>query len=757
MKQISFFLLLTLLFSFGNTFAGEKGSDWKPVSGILLSKFAKDVDPASVHSEYPRPQMKRGSWKSLNGLWNYAIVPTGNQNDSLPAMQGKILVPFPVESALSGVGKRVGKDNDLWYERSFEVPSLWTGKRILLHFGAVDWKADLFVNGKKVGSHQGGYAPFYFDITDFLTDSASQQIALRVWDPTDDGPQPIGKQINKPKGIWYTPVSGIWQSVWIEPVSAAHIVSVLPNPDIDQKKVSITVGVEGANEGSQIHVSGQKVPVRNGVATVLLNVPDSKLWTPDQPNLYEIQIDLFQNGQCVDQVGSYYAMRKIALGKTEDGITRILLNNKFLFQHGPLDQGWWPDGLYTPPTDEALKYDLIITKQLGFNMLRKHVKVESARFYHHCDQMGILVWQDMPSGDTKCYISPKAKEDAKRSPESAAIYEAEWKEIISAFRFFPSIIMWVPFNEGWGQFDTQRIVEQTKQMDPSRLVNCASGWTDRQCGDVYDKHAYPGPAMFPIEENRASVLGEYGGLGLPLPGHLWTEKGNWGYVSYKNDDALFAKYDMLNRSMRKLIADGLSAAVYTQTTDVEVEVNGLITYDRQIIKMDVNKVAASNGKLHLPIPKIETIIPIAEKEGFLWKYSFEKPADNWMKKDFNDSSWKEGPAGFGNGNPPNTFIRTPWKTSDIWLRRNIDLTEAQIADPESLLLSIYHDEDAEVFINGELVASFQKYISSYIESNMDISVLKKVLQVGKNTIAVHCRQTIGGQYIDLGICREVQP
>ncbi|MDO5582266.1 MAG: glycoside hydrolase family 2 TIM barrel-domain containing protein [Planctomycetia bacterium] len=756
MKQISLFLLTLLLFS-GNLIAAETKADWKPVPGTLLSKFAKDVDPASVLPEYPRPQMKRDAWKSLNGLWDYAIVPVAGSKDQAPAMQGKILVPFAVESALSGVGKRVGKDNYLWYEHSFSIPSDWKGKRILLHFGAVDWKADLFINGKPAGKHQGGYAPFSFDITDYLAEGFTQKIALRVWDPTNEGPQPIGKQINKPRGIWYTPVSGIWQSVWIEPVSSAHIVSVLPVPDIDQKKVSISVQVEGAKEGAFIHVSGQKAPVSNGSATVLLNVPNAPLWTPDRPNLNEIQITLFQNDQRVDQIVSYYAMRKISLGKTEDGITRLMLNNQFVFQHGPLDQGWWPDGLYTAPTDEALKYDLEITKKLGFNMLRKHVKVESARFYYHCDQLGILVWQDMPSGDTKCYISSKAAEDAKRSPESAAIYEAEWKEIIRAFEFFPSIIMWVPFNEGWGQFDTPRIVDLTKKWDPTRLVNCASGWTDRKCGDVYDKHAYPGPAMFPPEEKRATVLGEYGGLGYPISGHLWTDKGNWGYVSYKDNDALFLKYNNLNRAMRKLIAEGLSAAVYTQTTDVEVEVNGLMTYDRQIIKMNPGKVAKSNKMLQLSAPKIETILPISEKEGILWKYTFDKPSDQWAQNDFDDSGWKEGPAGFGGGTPPNTFIRTPWKTSDIWIRRNIDLTAEQIANPESILLSVYHDEDAEVFINGKLVASFQKYSTSYIESDMNTNALKEALKAGKNTIAVHCRQTMGGQYIDLGIIREVNP
>ncbi len=764
--------MAVLLISVPALVLAENKQEWKPVGDTLLSKFAGDVNPDAVHQEYPRPQMKREAWKNLNGRWQYAITPVVSegqpdyktclqliekapQKDAIPAMQGKILVPFAIESALSGVGKTVGKENYLWYETSFEVPAKWNGKHILLHFGAVDWQTIILVNGKEVGRHRGGYTPFTLDVTDALTGQGTQKLVLRIWDPTTDGPQPIGKQHKDPHGIWYTPVTGIWQTVWIEPVESTWISRVLPVADIDAKKLTLTVSANGTSNASKIKVEGKTASFKDGKAIVVLDVPNAELWSPSHPKLYPINVELLNDNKVVDSVESYYAMRKISLGKTKDGITRMMLNNEFLFQQGPLDQGWWPDGLYTAPTDEALKYDLIITQQLGFNMLRKHVKVEPARFYYHCDTMGMLVWQDMPSGDTACYIPPSAKEDAKRTPESIAAYEMEYKELIENFCMYPSIIMWVPFNEGWGQFDTKRIVDWTKKLDPSRLVNCASGWTDRACGDVYDKHSYPGPSMFPTEENRATVLGEYGGLGFPIKGHLWKEKGrNWGYVSFENNEKLFQKYNSLNRKMHGLIGNGLSAAVYTQTTDVEIEVNGLMTYDRKIIKMPVEKVAASNKRLHEPPPTTRTILPTAETNANIWKYTFEKPNENWTKVEFDDSGWKKGEAGFGTKLTPGTTVRTEWNTSDIWIRRSIEFTDKDLVNPELIYMSIYHDEDAEIYINGIKVAAFEKH-ASYSQEEFDSIALKKAVKVGKNNISVHCHQTNGGQYIDLGIFCEV--
>ncbi len=573
-------------------------ADWKPVEGILLSKFAKDVDPSAPHPEYPRPQLVRPDWVNLNGLWDYAITPVGLPN---PMPQGKILVPFPAESALSGVAKPVGKENLLVYNREFDVPAGWAGKRILLHFGACDWQTDVSLNGRYLGRHRGGYDPFTFDITDALTEGR-QQLTVTVWDPTkevvdgDDpaGKQPVGKQLTNPGGIWYTPNTGIWQTVWLEPVADAYIASITPVSNIKEKKMTFNVEVAGASLGTTVKIAGQTMAVADGRAALTVAYPDAELWTPETPNLYDFSAELLKGGEAIDKVDSYFGMREVSLGKTEDGITRILLNGKFLFQHGPLDQGWWPDGLYAAPTDEALRFDLEMTKAFGFNMLRKHVKSEPDRFYRHCDELGLLVWQDMPSGDA--YISGDMP-DVARTPASAAQYEQEYAAMIARLKSFPCIIMWVPFNEGWGQFDTARIVEMTQQLDPTRLVNCTSGWTDRDCGSVHDRHNYPEPDMFPTEENRATVLGEYGGLGLPIKGHSWKEDGNWGYATFEDKNALFDKYNAMNDTLKDLIAKGLSAAVYTQTTDCEVEVNGLMSYDREVIKMPVDKMSASNKAL----------------------------------------------------------------------------------------------------------------------------------------------------------------
>jgi beta-galactosidase/beta-glucuronidase len=576
----------------GKDMPTEVPSGYKPVEGTIMTRWAGHIDPEKVLPEYPRPQMVRSDWCNLNGLWDYAIV---DKTQPMPSQfQGKILVPFAVESALSGIGKKVGEKNRLWYRRTFFVPEAWKDKTILLHFGAVDWDCDVWVNGTLLGNHQGGYDPFWYDITSALNATAPNQLVVSVWDPTNNGRQPVGKQCDHPNGIWYTAVTGIWQTVWLEPVARTLIDTIKIIPDVDTRKVTVVVEVRGETEGLS-YQAGTRAPGFFASAVsqknkLVLDIIDQKLWSPDSPFLYDLQVQIKHGDTIIDEVGSYFGMRKISLAKDENGIMRIMLNNQFLFQYGTLDQGWWPDGLYTAPSDEALKSDVVFLKNSGMNMLRKHAKVEPARLYYWCDKVGILVWQDMPGGDNK-------KLSRGRIPESAARFEKEWKSIINAFYNHPSIVMWIPFNEGWGQFDTARIVTMTKDADPTRLVNNASGWTDNGVGDVKDIHAYPGPAMPDVEEKRAVVLGEFGGLGLPVAGHTWQKEKNWGYRSCKTSQELTAAYLGLMNNLRPLIAKGLSAAVYTQTTDVESEVNGLMTYDREIIKMDAGHLKSSHKSL----------------------------------------------------------------------------------------------------------------------------------------------------------------
>lgn len=576
-------------------------AQWKPAGDKIKTQWAEQVNPKSVLPEYPRPLMERSEWQNLNGEWEYAIKPVGEVEPA--SFDGNILVPFAVESSLSGVQKEVGEKNELWYKRSFTVPAKWKGKDVMLNFGAVDWKAEVFVNDVLVGSHKGGYTPFSFNITPFLKGSGAQKLVVCVWDPSDKGYQPIGKQTSNPQGIWYTSVTGIWQTVWLEPVASNHITAVKSIPNVDANALNVTVGASTPCVTSIVEVKlldkGAVVASAKGVQgqELRLGVKNPTLWSPENPYLYDMSITLSQNGKVIDQVKSYTAFRKISVEKDKNGILRMCLNNKPLFHYGPLDQGWWPDGLYTAPTDEALLYDIKKTKEWGFNMIRKHVKVEPARWYYHCDKEGILVWQDMPSGDMGNRWEPhkyNGGTDKERSVESVANYYQEWKEIMDLGVSHPSIVVWVPFNEAWGQFDTEKVVAWTKAYDPSRLVNPASGGNHRPCGDILDLHNYPGPDMFLFDAQRVTVLGEYGGIGLPLENHLWWNKRNWGYIQFKNSDEVTAEYVKYANELKGFVKRGFSAAVYTQTTDVEGEVNGLMTYDRKVIKINEAKVKAAN-------------------------------------------------------------------------------------------------------------------------------------------------------------------
>lgn len=578
-------------------------AQWQPAGDKIKTEWSETVNPKQVLPEYPRPQMVRGEWSNLNGEWEYAIRAKGGVEPT--AYDGNILVPFAVESSLSGVQKTVGTDNELWYKRTFDIPSSWKNKNIILNFGAVDWKADVFVNDILIGSHKGGYTPFSFDITPYLKGQKGQKLTVRVWDPSDAGFQPRGKQVAKPEGIWYTPVTGIWQTVWLEPVASNHITAIKAIPDVDNSVVGVTVSTSESSVTDIVEVqisdkNNKVVATAQGVQgqEMRLQVKDAELWSPENPYLYDMKVTLL--GKQKDEVKSYTAFRKISVQKDAAGIYRMCLNNKPLFQYGPLDQGWWPDGLYTAPTDEALLYDIKKTKDWGFNMIRKHVKVEPARWYYHCDREGILVWQDMPSGDMGNQWGPReynAGTDKNRTQESISNFYTEWKEIMNLCMSNPSVVVWVPFNEAWGQFDTEKVVAWTEAYDPSRLVNPASGGNHRACGDILDLHNYPGPEMYLADPMRVNVLGEYGGIGLALDGHLWWNNRNWGYIQFKSSDEVTAEYVKYAKELKTLVKKGFSAAVYTQTTDVEGEVNGLMTYDRKVIKINEDAVRKINKEV----------------------------------------------------------------------------------------------------------------------------------------------------------------
>lgn len=595
---------LWMVLALWGALAAQLHAQWKPVEGRISTQWSEQVNPDNVLPEYPRPIMERTEWKNLNGLWDYAIIEKGKHTPSV--FDGKILVPFAVESSLSGVGKTVGAEKELVYRRSFDVPSSWKGKRVLLHFGAVDWKTDVWVNDVKVGSHTGGFTPFSFDITEALQ-RKNNTLLVKVWDPTDKGYQPRGKQVSRPEGIWYTPVTGIWQTVWLEPVSESYIQDLRITPDIDNSLLSLKALVKDATskdlvevkvfDGQQLVAQGKSI---NGECVQVAMPENAKLWSPESPFLYTLKVSLKQGGKLVDEVSSYAAMRKYSSKRDANGIVRLELNNKPLFQFGPLDQGWWPDGLYTAPTDEALLYDIQKTKDFGFNMIRKHIKVEPARWYTYCDKLGIIVWQDMPSGDRNPeWQNRKYFEgtEMKRSAESEACYRKEWKEIMDALYSYPCIGTWIPFNEAWGQFKTPEIVEWTKQYDPTRLVNPASGGNHYTCGDMLDLHNYPAPELYLYDAQRATVLGEYGGIGWVVQGHIWEPDRNWGYIQFNSSKEVTDEYVKYAEKLYDLIPRGFSAAVYTQTTDVEVEVNGLMTYDRKVIKLDEKRVREVNRKL----------------------------------------------------------------------------------------------------------------------------------------------------------------
>ncbi|MFD8505552.1 PA14 domain-containing protein [Streptomyces sp. NPDC003328] len=555
----------------------------------LRTKWADDVTPANAHREYPRPQLTRDAWQNLNGTWQFAAATAGENPPVGRKLAEQILVPYPVESQLSGMERH---EDRMWYRRTFTVPPGWKigdNKRLQLNFGAVDWQAEVYVNGTKVAEHKGGYDKFSADITDALKPGRSQELIVGVYDPTDaangENP-PIGKQRLDPSGIWYTPTSGIWQTVWLEPVARDHVDQLKLTPHVDSG--TLTVEPQGVRDGVSVTATAYDGKHKVATATgrtgepLTLRIPHARLWSPDHPFLYDLRVSVG-----ADRVGSYFGMRSIEVQKI-DGVPRTVLNGKPVFMMATLDQGFWPDGLYTAPSDEALAYDLKMHKNMGFNAVRKHIKVEPDRWFYWADRLGLLVWQDMPAMTAGVNPSTAARTE----------YEHEMKEMIDEHISSPAVVMWVVFNEGWGQYDIGRVASQAKSWDPSRLVNNMSGLNlgnDGGAGDIMDEHGYPSPALPPHPDGqRALVSGEYGGLGLGIPGHAWSVQ-----QSYVDVDPTTYTDDYLQKltEVHALACRGGNGAVYTQISDVEGELNGLLTYDRKVVKPDVARVKAAQDAL----------------------------------------------------------------------------------------------------------------------------------------------------------------
>ena len=582
-----------------------KNFHWAPKGDKIKTKWGINLDVNNVWNEYPRPQLERKDWINLNGPWLYSV--TGKWSNKPKKADGIILIPFPLESSLSGVMRNISDEDIIWYEKDIEIPRNWSDKKIILNFGGVDWKCIIYINDIKVGEHSGGYTSFNFDITNYLR-SGKNKLIVKVIDPTNKGYQPYGKQVMNPYEIYYTSISGIWQTVWLEPLNNDYIKDLEINNDFDKKEIKINFKLNSKKklpisltlEYNDKNIKNIKGLTNNNISIKLEDI-NFHPWSPSEPNIYTIKAKLFnEREQLIDSIESYTTIRKIEQRKDENGYYRIYLNNNKIFNMGVLDQGYWPDGLYTPPSEEAMIYDINKLKELGFNAIRKHVKIEPYRYYYYCDKIGMLIWQDMPSGDQGLNIRKQYKldrgTDRSRSEESIDTYYKEWGEIIENLKFFQCIIIWIPFNEAWGQFDTEKVANFTIEKDSTRLLNVASGGNHRKGGNIFDLHHYPEPSQYFYYEDEINVIGEYGGLGLEIYNHTW-KKDNWGYVKLNSKEEVTQKYEEFIEQLISLSKNGTSGAIYTQTTDVEVEINGLITYDREEMKIYEDRIKAANYKI----------------------------------------------------------------------------------------------------------------------------------------------------------------
>jgi len=700
-----------------------------------------DEAPKIPRPEYPRPQFVREEWLNLNGEWEFAfddpnkgLAEGWHDGRTLP---GRIIVPFAYQTQLSGVNDK-SIHQCVWYARDFEIPGAWRDRVVLLNFGAVDWHCQAWVNQKLVGEHQGGYDAFSFNITPALNSIGEQDILVCVTDPTE-GDQPRGKQSIKPEGVFYTSTSGIWQTIWLEPTPETCIQRLKMSPELETQSLRLQVAVPSLEDNLEVEaialdgdkIVGRVVGLPN--APLMLPVPETRLWSPEHPFLYDLEVRLRRDGHEVDHVKSYFGMRSVGLQKDERGRMTIGLNGKSIFQIGVLDQGFWPDGIYTAPSDDALRFDLEFLKSSGFNLVRKHVKVEPERWYYWCDRLGLLVWQDMPSANNS-------------TTEARIDFEIELRRMIEGRFNHPSIIQWVLFNEGWGQYDTERLVKEIRKMDPTRLVDNAAGWTDMRVGDVIDTHSYPEPGEIKPDAQRANLLGEFGGIGFRVEGHTWSKE-SWGYQGAPNLAGVRAWYLHLLRTVWRLQDKmGLSAAVFTQISDVETECNGLMTYDRSVTKIPPEILRQANH----PAPTSasgKVLLSNALNGTAIWKYTFDRPGAKWIEPGFDDSLWTNGRAGFGTPSTLGALAETLWSSDDIWLRRTFELEQTDYTDA---MFELHHDDECEVYINGVQAAAFDGYLIDYLSTEIPTAA-RQALHPGTNIIAAHCHQIAGGQYFDLGI------
>ena len=736
-------------------------ADWKPVGEKIKTRWAKEVTPDNAWREYPRPQMVRKQWRNLNGLWNYAVRRRdAPENNGAPkTWNGKILVPFCIESSLSGVGRLLQPSEELWYERTFEVST--TDNRQLLHFEAVDYRCEVWINGQSVGTHTGGSTPFSFDVTKAVV-KGKNTIQVKVIDETADH-QLRGKQILRPHAIYYTRVSGIWQTVWLETVPKTYVKSLRIATNAVKGTIEVKAEIDGNIDAAPsvkmtASFEGQEIGSASGsIKGTQLKVKDPKLWSPAKPNLYDLKVELIMDGQTVDVIASYAGIRSVGKQKDANGNWRFTLNGKEIFHLGTLDQGWFPDGLLTPASDKAMRFDVDYLKAAGYNCIRNHLKVRPRRYYAYCDRIGMMVWQDQVSGAphpkwTRLQPNP---EDQDWPDVAHAQFMYELREMIDHLYNAPSIVSWVPFNEAWGQHQTLEVGNWTVAYDPSRLVNIASGGNFWPVGDVVDHHNYPHPD-FPVHDSRfkeyVKVVGEFGGHGFVVDKkHVWNpEAKNWGYGGLpKTKEELLGRYRESIRRMIQLKRHGLAGGIYTQTADVEAEVNGLMTYDREVLKFSAKDLKLLHEQVYAAKLLGKPALPVAAQNKVPVRYTTTEPVGDWMKPGFDDHKWKQGAAGLGAPGTPNANIKTIWNTPRVWIRTSFDYDPIK----GKLLLIVFWDENATIYVNGVVAAKLDGYTAQY-ELKEISNAAQASLKEGKNTLAVHCQNALGGQYIDVSLVYE---